>query len=115
MRGARFRRAQAGEVWIKGPMVVPGYWANDAATRESFTAGFWRSGDVGRLDAAGYLRIEDRIKDMINRAGYKVFSVEVEQRALRASRRSSRRRSSPSRIRCSASGSMPSSPRATVG
>jgi O-succinylbenzoic acid--CoA ligase len=70
---------EAGEVWIKGPMVVPGYWANDAATRESFTAGFWRSGDVGRLDAAGYLRIEDRLKDMINRAGYKVFSVEVEQ------------------------------------
>ncbi|HEX5794287.1 MAG TPA: AMP-binding protein [Geminicoccaceae bacterium] len=68
-----------GEVWIRGPMVVPGYWANDAATRESFVAGFWRSGDVGRIDAAGYLRIDDRLKDMINRAGYKVFSIEVEQ------------------------------------
>jgi long-chain acyl-CoA synthetase len=68
----------AGEVWIKGPMVVPGYWANDAATRDAFVAGFWRSGDIGSIDEAGYLRVLDRRKDMINRAGYKVFSAEVE-------------------------------------
>jgi long-chain acyl-CoA synthetase len=69
---------EAGEIWIKGPMVVPGYFANDAATRDAFVAGFWRSGDVGAIDEAGYLRVFDRLKDMINRAGYKVFSAEVE-------------------------------------
>jgi acyl-CoA synthetase (AMP-forming)/AMP-acid ligase II len=69
---------EAGEVWIKGPMVVPGYFANDAATRAAFVAGFWRSGDIGEIDAAGYLRVLDRRKDMINRVGYKVFSAEVE-------------------------------------
>ena len=69
---------EAGEIWIKGPMVVPGYFANDAATRDAFVAGFWRSGDIGAIDEAGYLRVLDRLKDMINRAGYKVFSAEVE-------------------------------------
>ena len=59
-------------------MVVPGYFANDAATQGAFAAGFWRSGDVGAIDQAGYLRVFDRLKDMINRAGYKVFSAEVE-------------------------------------
>jgi acyl-CoA synthetase (AMP-forming)/AMP-acid ligase II len=59
-------------------MVVPGYFANDTATREAFVAGFWRSGDVGAIDEAGYLRVVDRLKDMINRAGHKVFSAEVE-------------------------------------
>ncbi len=76
--GCEVAPGEAGEVWIKGPMVVPGYWANDAATRESFTAGFWRSGDIGSIDEEGYLRVLDRRKDMINRAGYKVFSAEVE-------------------------------------
>jgi acyl-CoA synthetase (AMP-forming)/AMP-acid ligase II len=68
----------AGEIWIRGPTVVPGYFANDVATRESFVAGFWRSGDVGAIDEAGYVRVCDRLKDVINRAGHKVFSAEVE-------------------------------------
>jgi acyl-CoA synthetase (AMP-forming)/AMP-acid ligase II len=76
--GREMPRGEAGEIWIKGPMVVPGYWANDAATREAFVAGYWRSGDIGAIDEAGYLRVLDRLKDMVNRAGYKVFSVEVE-------------------------------------
>jgi acyl-CoA synthetase (AMP-forming)/AMP-acid ligase II len=69
---------ETGEVWIKGPMVVPGYFANDTATRDAFVAGFWRSGDIGAVDEAGYLRVFDRRKDMINRAGHKVLSAEVE-------------------------------------
>lgn len=77
-RGCEVASGAAGEIWIKGPMVVPGYWANDTATRAAFTGGYWRSGDVGSLDADGYLRVFDRIKDMINRGGYKVFSAEVE-------------------------------------
>ncbi len=67
-----------GEVWIAGPMVVPRYWDNPQATAAGFEAGWWKSGDIGTLDADGFLRVHDRQKDMINRGGYKVFSVEVE-------------------------------------
>ena len=76
--GREVAPGEAGEIWIKGPTVVPGYLANDTATRASFVAGFWRSGDVGAIDEAGYVQVLDRLKDMINRAGYKVFSAEVE-------------------------------------
>lgn len=69
---------QSGEVWIAGPMVVPGYWDNPEATASGFRNGFWKSGDIGTLDANGFLQVHDRQKDMINRGGYKVFSVEVE-------------------------------------
>jgi len=67
-----------GELWIGGPMVVPGYWDNAAATAASFTAGFWHSGDLGSVDREGYVRILDRKKDMLNRGGFKIYSVEVE-------------------------------------
>jgi len=67
-----------GELWIGGPMVVPGYWDNPQATRSSFTAGYWHSGDLGSVDAQGFVRIFDRKKDMLNRGGFKVYSVEVE-------------------------------------
>ena len=69
---------ESGEVWIGGPMVVPGYWNNPQATAASFCGGYWKSGDIGAMDSAGFLRIHDRKKDMINRGGYKIFSVEVE-------------------------------------
>jgi len=69
---------ESGELWIRGPMVAQGYWDNPEATRENFTAGFWHSGDIGSIDAEGYLRVFDRKKDMINRGGYKVYSAEVE-------------------------------------
>ncbi|KNZ32713.1 MAG: O-succinylbenzoic acid--CoA ligase [Methylibium sp. NZG] len=69
---------QTGELWIGGPMVVPGYWDNPAATAASFTAGYWHSGDLGSVDADGFFRIFDRKKDMLNRGGFKVYSVEVE-------------------------------------
>jgi long-chain acyl-CoA synthetase len=76
--GREVPRGTPGEVWIAGPMVVPRYWDNPRATAEGFAAGYWKSGDIGTMDAAGYLRVHDRKKDMINRGGYKVFSVEVE-------------------------------------
>jgi long-chain acyl-CoA synthetase len=69
---------QSGEIWIAGPMVVPRYWDNPQATADGFAGGYWKSGDIGTLDAIGFLRVHDRKKDMINRGGYKVFSVEVE-------------------------------------
>jgi len=67
-----------GEIWIRGPMVVKGYWGKPEANAAGFTDGFWHSGDIGSLDAEGFVRIFDRLKDMINRGGYKIFSAEVE-------------------------------------
>jgi len=67
-----------GELWIAGPMVVPGYWRRPEANASEFVDGFWRSGDIGSIDAAGFVRIFDRKKDMINRGGFKIFSAEVE-------------------------------------
>lgn len=69
---------EAGEIWLRGPMVVKGYWDYPAATAENFTAGFWHSGDIGSINQDGYLSVFDRRKDMLNRGGYKVYSVEVE-------------------------------------
>lgn len=69
---------ERGEIWIAGPMVIPGYWNNPEANAENFAGGFWKSGDIGSIDADGFVRVFDRKKDMINRAGFKVFSAEVE-------------------------------------
>jgi acyl-CoA synthetase (AMP-forming)/AMP-acid ligase II len=76
--GREVPRGEPGEIWIGGPMVVKGYWDNPAATADNFTAGFWHSGDIGSMDADGYLYVFDRRKDMLNRGGYKIYSVEVE-------------------------------------
>ena len=69
---------EAGEVWIKGPMLASGYWRKPKASQAAFAGGYWRSGDIGSLDEEGWLRVFDRKKDMINRAGYKIYSAEVE-------------------------------------
>ena len=76
--GRELPPGETGELWIAGPMVVPGYWANPEATAASFTAGWWHSGDLGSIDADGYVRVFDRKKDMLNRGGFKIYSVEVE-------------------------------------
>ena len=77
-RGREVPRGHAGEIWIAGPMVVPGYWDNPEANQANFTGGYWKSGDIGSIDNEGYVRVFDRKKDMINRAGFKVYSAEVE-------------------------------------
>jgi acyl-CoA synthetase (AMP-forming)/AMP-acid ligase II len=76
--GREVGAGEAGELWLGGPMVVPGYWNDPAATAGEFIAGYWRSGDIGSKDADGFVRVLDRRKDMINRGGYKIYSVEVE-------------------------------------
>jgi len=76
--GRECARGEQGEIWIAGPMVVPRYWNNPEATERNFTGGYWRSGDIGTMDAQGYIRVLDRKKDMINRGGFKIYSVEVE-------------------------------------
>jgi long-chain acyl-CoA synthetase len=77
-RGEVLPPGESGELWIRGPMVIPGYWNNPQANAANFTDGFWHSGDLGSIDAEGFVYIHDRLKDMINRGGYKIFSVEVE-------------------------------------
>jgi long-chain acyl-CoA synthetase len=76
--GCEVPSGETGELMIAGPCVVPGYWDNPEATAREFVSGYWRSGDLGSVDAEGYVRIYDRKKDMINRGGYKIWSVEVE-------------------------------------
>lgn len=76
--GAALSAGEAGEVWLRGSLVTTGYLDDPAATGESIVDGWFRTGDVGRVDADGYLYILDRVKDMINRGGSKVFSAEVE-------------------------------------
>jgi len=67
-----------GELLVRGPNVAPGYWNNARATAETFVAGWLHTGDVGRIDADGLLYVLDREKDMINRGGENVYSLEVE-------------------------------------
>lgn len=76
--GREVPRGESGEIWMGGPMTIPGYWNNPKATEDAFVGGFWRSGDIGSMDADGILSIHDRKKDMLNRGGFKVYSVEVE-------------------------------------
>ncbi|MFC4260840.1 class I adenylate-forming enzyme family protein [Marinobacter lacisalsi] len=76
--GREVAPGESGELWISGPMVVPGYWNNPDASAREFTAGHWKSGDIGSVDADGFVRIFDRKKDMINRGGYNIYSVELE-------------------------------------
>lgn len=73
---------EIGEIWISGPMVVKGYWNNPEANAREFVGGYWRSGDVGRADQDGFIQIVDRIKDVINRGGYKIYASEVENLLL---------------------------------
>jgi len=76
--GRELPRGEIGELWIGGAQVIKGYWNNPKATAESFTGGFWHSGDLGSIDADNFVRVFDRQKDMINRGGLKIYSAEVE-------------------------------------
>src|SRR5262249_39013141 len=76
--GCELPPGEIGELWIQSASVIKGYWKNPKATAESFTAGFWHSGDLGSVDAEGFVRVFDRQKDMINRGGLKIYSAEVE-------------------------------------
>ena len=69
---------EVGEIWIKGPNVVRGYWGKPEATAETFSDGWLHSGDLGRMDAEGFVYILDRAKDMLIRGGENVYCVEVE-------------------------------------
>ncbi|MFG3283549.1 class I adenylate-forming enzyme family protein [Streptomyces sp. NPDC048111] len=69
---------EQGEIVVRGPQVVPGYWRRPEATAETFPDGELRTGDIGFMDREGWLYVVDRMKDMINASGFKVWPREVE-------------------------------------
>ena len=82
--GTTIKIADDGEVLIKGPIVMRGYWQNDAANQEVFEGEWFRSGDLGRLDDEGYLYITGRKKELIVTAGGKNVAPAVLEDRLRA-------------------------------
>jgi malonyl-CoA/methylmalonyl-CoA synthetase len=69
---------QTGEIWLKGPGITPGYWRKPQETQEAFIDGWFRTGDLGRVDEDGYYYITDRIKHIIISGGENVSAKEVE-------------------------------------
>ena len=67
-----------GELLVRGPNVAAGYWGDRSRTEETFVGGWLHTGDLATIDDSGMVRIVDRAKDMINRGGENVYSVEVE-------------------------------------
>lgn len=74
---------QAGELVFRGPVVTPGYWKNESATREVFKNGWFHTGDMARMDDEGFLYIVDRIKNMYISGGENVYPAEIEKILLK--------------------------------
>jgi len=70
---------ESGEIWARGPQVFPGYWNRPEETAQVFSGDWFKTGDIGQMDAEGFFRIVDRKKDMIIVSGLKVFPNEVEE------------------------------------
>jgi fatty-acyl-CoA synthase len=77
--GAALPANQPGEIHIRAPHVSAGYWRDDEATAQAFDGAWFRSGDIGRIDADGYLWVLDRKKDLIVSGGENVYPAEVER------------------------------------
>jgi acyl-coenzyme A synthetase/AMP-(fatty) acid ligase len=75
-------QGETGEIAISGPSLSIGYWKDEALTRAKFRDGWWRSGDLGRLDADNYLWVSGRIDNVINTGGIKVSGEEIEHALL---------------------------------
>jgi len=71
-------RGEPGEICIAGPQVMTGYWQKPQETEESFVGRFFRTGDVGYMEPDGFIFIVDRIKDMINASGFKIYPRRIE-------------------------------------
>ena len=83
--GTTIKIAEDGEVLIKGPIVMQGYWQNDAANKEVFDSnGYFKSGDLGKIDEEGYLSIVGRKKELIVTAGGKNVAPAVLEDRLRS-------------------------------
>jgi long-chain acyl-CoA synthetase len=77
-KGREVPTGEVGELWIKGPNVVKGYWNKPDATAQTFSEGWLHSGDLGRVDDEGFVYVVDRTKDMLIRGGENIYCVEVE-------------------------------------
>ena len=80
--GKDVHTAEVGELWLRGPNVIPGYWKNPEATEAAFGGGWFRSGDLGYRDSEGLYYVVDRKKDVIIRGGENVYCAEVEAAIL---------------------------------
>ncbi|MGH9047964.1 MAG: class I adenylate-forming enzyme family protein [Acidimicrobiales bacterium] len=69
---------ERGEIWFKSPVLIRGYWNKPEATAEVLVDGWLRSGDIGHIDADGFIYVEDRAKDMVLRGGENIYCAEVE-------------------------------------
>jgi malonyl-CoA/methylmalonyl-CoA synthetase len=70
---------EPGEVWVKGPTVFPGYWANPEATARAFSDGWFKTGDLGELDATGCLTLRGRATELIISGGFNIYPREIEE------------------------------------
>jgi len=77
-QGEAVAPGQRGELWIRGPQIMAGYWNKPLETSEALSGGWLRIGDIAVMDAAGWFYLVDRKKDMINALGFKVWPREVE-------------------------------------
>jgi len=76
--GKEVARGERGEIAVKGPQVMKGYWKRPEATADAFHDGYFLTGDIGVMDEEGYFAIVERKKDMLKVSGYSVFPAEVE-------------------------------------
>jgi long-chain acyl-CoA synthetase len=77
-QGRELPPGATGEILLKGPKIFKGYWKKPEASRETLVDGWLHTGDIGKIDAEGFVYLLDRKKDMINRGGEKIYSLEVE-------------------------------------
>jgi steroid-24-oyl-CoA synthetase len=80
--GHELPAGQSGEIWMKGPNVMKGYWKLREATEEVIIDGWMRSGDLGHVDQEGFVFLEGRIKEMVIRGGENIYCAEVERALL---------------------------------
>ena len=76
--GEALAPGELGELWVRGPTVVKGYWQRPEDTAAAFTDGWFHTGDLGKIDEQGFIYLVDRLKDMIIRGGENIYCAEVE-------------------------------------
>ncbi|MGH8588516.1 MAG: AMP-binding enzyme, partial [Gammaproteobacteria bacterium] len=78
--GRAVAHGTSGELWIRGPQVMKGYWHRPEETAKVLAPDGWlRTGDIAQMDERGYIKLVDRVKDMITVSGFKVYPNEVEE------------------------------------